>query len=176
MAINKVTFTKLGLKKKEEVKSFNWGDNIIEVKQYLPINDKINIIENVLRNSADNNNFANPMKVDLYFNLELLYHYTNITFTDKQKEDVTKLFDLFEENGILVEVIKNIPEEEYKNLLYWTQDTIDAFYKYKNSIMGIMEQISTDYKDLDFNANKIKDEIADPNNLTLLKDVMEKLG
>ena len=75
MAINKVTFTKLGLKKKEEVKSFNWGDNIIEVKQYLPINDKINIIENVLRNSADNNNFANPMKVDLYFNKYLFWEH-----------------------------------------------------------------------------------------------------
>ena len=176
MATNKVTFTKLGLKKKDEVKTVKWGEIEIEVKQYLSIDDKISIAQNVLNNSADDNNFANPMKVDIYFNLELIYHYTNITFTDKQKEDVTKLYDLFEESGLLSKIITAIPEDEYNNLINYTQDTIDAFYKQQNSALGIMEKIVKDYKDLDFDAIKIQQEIGDPNNISLLKDIVNNFG
>ena len=39
----KVTFTKLALKKKEEVKNIKINDIDIEVKQYLPVNDKLDL-------------------------------------------------------------------------------------------------------------------------------------
>ena len=176
MATNKVTFTKLAFKKKEEIKTITCGENVIEVKQYLPINDKIYVITIILNNSQDENGFDNPLKINVYFNLELIYHHTNINFTDKQKKDVTKLFDLFEESGLLLEIIKIIPEDEYNNLLNWIQETIDNFYKRQNSALEIMEQISADYKDLNFNEEGIQKKLADPNNLSLLKNVMIQLG
>ena len=77
--MSRVPFTKLGLKKKEEIKNITINDQVIEVKQYLPISDKINIITNVIENSADDNNFANPVKVEVYANLENMYAYTNIS-------------------------------------------------------------------------------------------------
>ena len=172
----KVSFTKLGLKKKEEIKNITINDQVIEVKQYLPISDKINIITNVIENSADDNNFANPVKVEVFANLEIMYAYTNISFTDKQKEDPTKLYDLLEENGIIAEVIAAIPENEYALLLGWIDETIEAFYTYRNSVMGIMEQISADYSNLSLDATAIQQKLADPQNLELLKNVMTKLG
>lgn len=172
----KVSFTKLGLKKKEEIKNITINDQVIEVKQYLPISDKINIITNVIENSADDNNFANPVKVEVFANLEIMYAYTNISFTDKQKEDPTKLYDLLEENGVIAEVIAAIPENEYALLLGWIDETIEAFYTYRNSVMGIMEQISTDYSNLSLDATEIQQKLADPQNLELLKNVMTKLG
>ena len=172
----KVSFTKLGLKKKEEIKNITINDQVIEVKQYLPISDKINIITNVIENSADDNNFANPVKVEVFANLEIMYAYTNISFTDKQKEDPTKLYDLLEENGIIAEVIAAIPENEYALLLGWIDETIEAFYTYRNSVMGIMEQISADYSNLSLDATEIQQKLADPQNLELLKSVMTKLG
>ena len=172
----KVSFTKLGLKKKEEIKNITINDQVIEVKQYLPISDKINIITNVIENSADDNNFANPVKVEVFANLEIMYAYTNISFTDKQKEDPTKLYDLLEENGVIAEVIAAIPENEYALLLGWIDETIEAFYTYRNSIMGIMEQISADYSNLSLDATEIQQKLADPQNLELLKNVMTKLG
>ena len=172
----KVSFTKLGLKKKEEIKNITINDQVIEVKQYLPISDKINIITNVIENSADDNNFANPVKVEVFANLEIMYAYTNISFTDKQKEDPTKLYDLLEENGIIAEVIAAIPENEYALLLGWIDETIEAFYTYRNSVMGIMEQISEDYSNLSLDATEIQQKLADPQNLELLKNVMTKLG
>ena len=172
----KVPFTKLGLKKIEDTKTISICDQDVEVKQYLPINDKINIITNVIENSADDNNFANPVKVEVFANLEIMYAYTNISFTDKQKEDPTKLYDLLEENGVIAEVIAAIPENEYALLLGWIDETIEAFYTYRNSIMGIMEQISTDYSNLSLDATEIQQKLADPQNLELLKNVMTKLG
>lgn len=176
MATNKITFTKLALKKQDKTVIIDIGDAEVEVKQYLPIEDKIKIVESVLRNSADDNNFANPIKVEVYFNLEIIYNYTNITFTEKQKENPTKLYDLLEENGIFEAVIAAIPEREYSNLFSWVKEVIDAFYKYRNSVMGIMEQISTDYSNMNLDATQIQEKIADPNNLTLLKNIVDKLG
>ena len=174
--MSRVPFTKLGLKKIEDTKTISINDQVIEVKQYLPINDKINIITNVIENSADDNNFANPVKVEVFANLEIMYAYTNISFTDKQKENPTKLYDLLEENGIIAEVIAAIPENEYALLLGWIDETIEAFYTYRNSVMGIMEQISTDYSNLSLDATEIQQKLADPQNLEFLKSVMTKLG
>ena len=36
----KVSFTKLGLKTNQEVKTIEWNEQIIEIKQYLPIEKK----------------------------------------------------------------------------------------------------------------------------------------
>ena len=172
----KIPFSKLKLTKKDDVNTIIINDNNIEVKQYLPVADKLNIITNVLQLSADDNNFANPVKVEVFLNLEIMYAYTNLTFTEKQKEDPTKLYDLLEQNGAIVAVAQAIPETEYNLLLDWTQETIDSFYKYRNSVMGILDQVSADYKDLDFDATEIQKKIADPQNLELLKGVMTKLG
>ena len=171
----KVSFTKLGLKKKEEIKNITINDQVIEVKQYLPISDKINIITNVIENSADDNNFANPVKVEVFANLEIMYAYTNISFTDKQKEDPTKLHDLLEENGVIAEVIAAIPENEYALLLGWIDETIEAFYKYRNSVLGILDTISADYSNLSLDATNLQKQIADPENIKLLKSIMSKL-
>ena len=174
--MSRVPFTKLGLKKIEDTKTISICDQEVEVKQYLPIGDKINIITNVIENSADDNNFANPVKVEVFANLEIMYAYTNISFTDKQKENPTKLYDLLEENGVIAEVIAAIPENEYALLLGWIDETIEAFYTYRNSVMGIMEQISEDYSNLSLDATEIQQKLADPQNLELLKNVMTKLG
>ena len=84
----KLTFTKLGLKTNSDVETLEFNEQIIEVKQYLPVNDKLTLISEVINNSADENNFANPVKVEVYTTIAIVETYTNITFTDKQKEDV----------------------------------------------------------------------------------------
>ena len=51
----------------------------------------------------------NPVKKDMYFHLYLVYMYTDITFTEKQREDESKLYDVLESNGLIPAVLKNIP-------------------------------------------------------------------
>ena len=172
----KVTFTKLGLKKKENVKEFTYNEQVVEVKQYLPINDKLVMISNIINAAQDSMQYANPVKVEIFTNLEILYNYTNISFTEKQKEDPAKLYDLLEQNGIIEKVVELIPETEYDFLIESTDECIEAVYNYVNSARGIMESVVNDYKDTDLDATKIEEKIKDPENLQLLRNVLTKLG
>lgn len=176
MATIKPTFAKMGLKLNTNVVNISIGDQQIEVKQYLPINDKLVLISNVINQAADENNFANPIKLDVFAALEIVFAYTNITFTDKQKEDLIKLYDILESNNVFNTVISAIPEAEYKSIVEGIDACAQAIYTYRNSALGIMESISQDYSSLDFDASNIQKKLGDPNNLSLLKEVLTKLG
>lgn len=173
----KVAFTKLGLKRKDEVKTVNINNNVIEVKQYLPINDKLALISRVINLSHDSsNNFANPVQVEVIGTIEIIAAYTNLSFTEKQKEDYAKLYDLLEENGITKDLISAIPEDEYAFLIDGINESIEAVYKYQNSVLGVLDSVAQDYSNLEFDASKIQQELADPQNLELLKGIMSRLG
>ena len=172
----KLAFTKLGLKVNDEIKTVEFNEQAIEVKQYLPVNEKLEVIAEVLNNSADDNNFANPVKVDVYTAIAVLEAYTNISFTEKQKENVTKLYDTVVSAGFYNKVIEAIPYDEINSLIVAISDTIDAFYRYRNSVVGILENISNDYSNLNFDASAIQQKLADPENMELLRSVLSKLG
>ena len=172
----KVSLTKLGLKVNQDVKNIEFNEQIIEVKQYLPINEKLQLISSVINSAADENNFSNPIKENLFLTLEILYHYTNINFTDKQKEDPVKLYDLAVSSGLVNKVTDLIPEEELDEVINGVAQSVKAIYAYQNSIMGILDTISTDYSNLNLDASEVQKKLADPNNLTLLKDILTKLG
>ena len=172
----KVSLTKLGLKVNQDIKNIDFNEQDIEIKQYLPVNEKLMLISNVLNLSHDNNNFANPVKISIFTTLEIMYAYTNINFTDKQKEDPTKLYDMLISTGLAKKVIDAIPEEEYHEIICGISDTIDAVYAYQNSVMGILDSISQDYSSLDLNATEIQKKLSDPNNMELLKQILSNLG
>lgn len=172
----KIGFTKLSLKRKNEVKTITINNNQIEVKQYLPVNEKLDLIARVINGAHDQNNFPNPIKIEVIGTLEMIMAYTNISFTEKQKEDIPKLYDLLEENGVIKDIISQIPEDEYNFIIDGINKTVDAVYTYNNSVLGILEAISKDYSNLDFDATQIQKKMADPENLKLVRDVLTKLG
>lgn len=181
----KVTFTKLGLKKNIDVKTITWNDQEIEVKQYLPIEEKLELITNVLNESIDENNYYNVARVHIFMVLEMVFAYTNISFTDKQKEDVFKLYDLIVSSGLWHALwhyedagkdVGVIPEDEYDTIHWWIEDMIDNIYKYKNSLMGILDAVQEDYSNLNLDSENIRENLSNPENLALLKNVLTKLG
>ncbi len=172
----KVSFTKLGLKKNEDVGILHINEQDIEVKQYLPINEKLELISSVINSAADENNFSNPVKENVFLTLEILYHYTNINFTDKQKEDPVKLYDLVVSSGLVNKVTDLIPEEELDEVINGVAQSVKAIYTYRNSVLGILESISQDYSALNLDATEIQQKLADPDNMALLKQVLTKLG
>lgn len=172
----KVSLTKLGLKVNQDIKNIEFNEQIIEVKQYLPINEKLELISSVINSAADENNFSNPVKENVFLTLEILYHYTNINFTDKQKEDPVKLYDLVVSSGLVNKVTDLIPEEELDEVINGVAQSVKAIYTYRNSVLGILESISKDYSNLDLDATEIQQKLADPNNMALLKQVLTKLG
>ncbi len=171
----KVSFLKLALSKTSTMATTSFNGQEIEVKKYLPIDEKLALIAEVINASHDENNFPNPMKIDVYFTIAVIKHYTNITFTEKQLENPTKIYDMFKVSNIDL-IINLIPTEEYQYLRDSLDKTIEAVYKYQNSILGILDTVSQDYSALNLDASGIQKTIADPNNLSLLRDVLTKLG
>ena len=176
MATAKPTFAKMGLKMDTNVKVIKIGEQEIEVKQYLPVNDKLVLIGNVISSAADDNNFSNPIKLEVFTALEIVFAYTNIAFTDKQIFDAGKTYDILESNGIFNEIIDAIPKVEYKSIIDGVEECSDAVYTYRNSVMGILDIIGQDYSNTQYEATSIQKALADPQNLSLLKDVLTKLG
>ena len=172
----KPTFAKFGLKINSAVNTITINGQEIEIKQYLPINDKLALIGDVINQAADDNNFSNPVKLEVFTKLEIVFYYTNISFTEKQKEDLIKLYDLLESNNIFNQVIAGMDENELKIITSGIEDCSNAIYTYKNSVMGIIDAISSDYSGLNFDATEIQKKLSDENNLELLRNVLTKLG
>lgn len=172
----KISFSKLGLKTNNEIVNIHFNDQIIEVKQYISVNDKLKLISEVINNTIDEHNFCNPVKVKVYLALGILDYYTNINFTEKQKEDPVKLYDCFQSSKLLHQICDVIPEEEFNDLTEGTWNSINAIYTYNNSAMGIMDNLGKDYSNLNFDASAIQEKLGNAENVEFLKEVLAKLG
>lgn len=177
----KVPFSKLQAKINGGVtKNFYYnlaGEEVYyEVKHYLPLAEKLELVSRIINNSVDDNGFYNPMRVKMYMTLEVVYTYTNLSFTDKMKEDPFKLYDILVSTGIFTDIVNCIREKDWSEIKESTWQTIESIYKYKDSIRGILDDISTDYSNLSLDASQIQKDLADPENMALLKNVLDKLG
>ena len=139
----KITYSSLKLKTNEEIKEVNFNENKIEVKQYLPISDKIDLIDISLQ-EAKEGNLYNPLKVDMYFHLNLIYLYTNINFTDKQKEDEEKLYDTLNSTGLIDAIIAEIPEKEYNYLRNMANEKVENDLKYNTTAASLIAKLIED--------------------------------
>lgn len=172
----KIGLTKLGLKPNTEIKTIEYNGQIIEIKQYLPLEEKLEFITKVIVMSHDANNFSNPLKVGVYAFLGVLESYTNINLTTKQKEAPTKIYDVFEGSGLKNQIIEAIPEKEYSALMNGLYDSIEAVYKYQNSILGILDSIQQDYGAAEFDLEKLQEKLTDPQQLETIKSLAEFSG
>lgn len=176
----KVSFNKLGLKMNQEIKNIEFNGQEIEIKQYLPIQDKLGLISRVIMIAhEEDNNYANPVKTKVFTDLEIIFTYTNINFTEKQREDLAKLYDLLYSSGALQKFLNTIPDLEKEIIYNGVNETSNAIYTYQNSIFGILEGIKgmadentnnivTDLKDIQKAAETISE-------IPMLKDLIMPL-
>ena len=169
----KVPFTKLKLKIEDSIKELQLNDEIvIEVKQYLPIQEKLRLIGDVVKLAHEQDaNYSNPIKVEVYRDLEVIFAYTNLNFTEKQKEDLPKLYDTLMSSGMLAKIIEIIPEEEYGKVCMGVWQSIDSVYKYQNSIVGILDTINSDYSNIKFDIKELAKDMQELEDLELLQDL-----
>jgi len=166
--MSKITYSSLKLKTKEDIKEIQFNEYKIEVKQYLSISDKIDLVDITLQKSKEEKLY-NPLKVNMYFHLHLIYLYTNLTFTEKQREDEEKLYDAMESNGLINEIIAAIPEYEYNELLKMTNEKIENELKYSTTAAGMVSSL---LKELPIEAEKMT-EIMNNFDLTKYQNVLD---
>lgn len=109
----------------------------IKVLKYLPIEEKNDLIAITLQNS-DENGFYNPVKLEMFMELYIVYLYTDIEFDDEDKADEAALYNILKGNGI-IEAVKNaIPEHELNSLYSLYYDYLSKKEKYRGSIAGVI--------------------------------------
>ena len=172
----KIGLNKLGLSKNNEVKEFMWNGQKIEILQYLSLEKKLEVISEIINSSVDLQGYYAPYRLDLFTTITVMQYYTNISFTEKQKEDMGKLYDLIVSSGLWDKILDNLDEDDYEILLHYIDEAIKSYYSYYNSVFGILDSINTDYNNSSLQANEIAKTLSDPENLTLLRDVIAKLG
>lgn len=172
----KVAFSKLGLKKIEEVEVIEWNEQKIEVKQYLPIEDKLDMIANIINQSADYNGYYNPARIYIFTILEMIDYYTNISLTEKQKADVFKTFDLFVNSGLSAAIFDKINPYEYNQIKSWVHELINSIYVYKNSVVGVMDTIKDEFNLMDLDTEKLVERLGNKENIEFINELLNKMG
>jgi len=166
----KVPFSKLQAKVDSKVTQNFYcnlaGEEVYyEVKHYLPFEEKLELVSRIINNSVDDNGFYNPMRVKLYMALEVVYAYTNLSFTEKMKEDPFKLYDILISTGIFTNIVNVIREKDWPEIQESVWSTIKNIYDYKNSVMGVLESIKADYSAVNIDMSELQENLSNTENL-----------
>lgn len=140
----KVSYANLKLKTKADVQSFDFQDVKIEVLQYLPVEDKYALVMTLLENNRMENGLYDHVKLDVAFHLLLVYMYSNLNFTDKQKENEDKIYDVLASNGLLEAIISRIPESEYNYLYSMIEKYMEEDLKYSTTAVSLIKSLIVD--------------------------------
>lgn len=139
----KVSYANLKLKPNTNVSTFEFGGQQVEVLNYLPINDKYDFVMITLQ-KAEENGIYNPILLDMYFHLHLVYMYTNLSFTDKQKENEPRIYDALMSNGFFDKFFEVMDEAEYAELMSYIEELQDTILHYRNTAGAVLQSIIQD--------------------------------
>lgn len=139
----KVAFSNLRLKPVKSVQTFEFEGAEIEVLNYLPISEKNDLIMITLQESEENGLY-NPNKLEMYFNLNLVYMYTNLSFTEKQKEEPAKLYDILKTHKFFEKFIVAMPDSEYYYLHNTLNEYMEKILTYRNTAGAVIQSIIQD--------------------------------
>lgn len=139
--MNKVSYANLKLKVNTDVNTFDFNGQKIEVLKYLPLEDKYDLIRITLQKAKEANNLYDPIKLDAFFHLHMVYMYTNLSFTDKQKENEIKIFDTLKSNGFIDLMLQTIDEAEYNYLFEVISSLVKTLNDHNNSVAGLLSSV-----------------------------------
>ena len=173
----------------DNVKVVDFHGTDIEIKQYLPIQDKINLVGTAYVSGVeieDDLETIDSCKTDILFKLLLVNAYTNIKFNNNLRN-----YDLLLESGLYKVVYDNIPKDELFGLHDMLFDVVEdgkREIEQRNSIPFIIKgfvnkiiDFFSDEKKLDKFIKKMDKAVArarkeidnfDPDKLDFVKDFM----
>lgn len=172
----KVNVTKLNKIKSLDPINIKIGEETISVVQYLPLEKKLTVMQNIIEQAGNNEEgFYNIVKLSVFYTIEMLRVYTNISFTEKQLEDPQKLYDIIVLNNIWETVKDSIPEKERDYIWDNTCALAREITDYNHSALGILKLMSDDYENLNFDVQEITEKLSDRTNLDLVRNLLTKL-
>lgn len=149
-------------------KTITLNEKTIQVKSYLPISDKMDVVQITIQ-KADNGRYIDQLALDMFFELNLVYSYSNIEVIQEDRDDQFALYDRWTQDGTINAVISAIPDEEYNKLSEAIDETVEDLMKYRGTAAAVVNSF---IQDLPRNA-EIAKEIVDSFDPEKYKEVVE---
>lgn len=147
----------------------------LEVRAYLPVNEKIALIEYVVNHALDESTGRfSPIREGIFFDLALVHFYAGINFED----DViaAEAYDALDTNGVFDKIIAAIPESEYESIVDLVSETTKDIADYNSSFAGVMQIASSDADGLNNQITEILGQIRNKEGLELLDEIKNVAG
>ena len=141
--MSNVSFSNLKLSIDKTVNTIDFNGTTIEVLKYLPIEDKKDLVQIAMQKSFEDGLY-NDILLDVYFHLNIVYLYTNLNITAKQKEDEFKLFDKLDSSGLLDMIIGAMDPDEFEYLYNSLETSVQHHMQYKNSTAALLQSVIQD--------------------------------
>lgn len=170
-----ISFTKVTPIKDVTTTTTNFNGQDITILQYLPIEKKSKLIEQIMSYVFDDTGFASPIRMNIYFTIFTLKAYTDVSITEKMIENANKTYDAIILNH-LDTLLNFIPEAEINDLQEMVEKSIEQVVKYNTSFLGMMRAASADYDATKMNVDELMQTLDQPDKVGLVKDVLDKLG
>lgn len=167
-----ISLTKVAPLKKAEPATIKIN-NCDVVFSKLTTEEQAKLIETVLAYSFDDTGMYSPFRFEKTFNLQYIKAASNINFTDKQLEDVGKVCDLLEINGV-ADAVKEL--DDYKVTLDYARKCADNIQTYNGSFVNMIKMANQDFNMTQASVNELSEKLSDPSKYKLVKDVLDKIG
>ena len=147
-----------------EEKSLAFKGELIYVKQYLSLEEKMDIIQNVVNICAFDKLFINAPQVKVVQEVEMIKAYTNIEFSEESLNDVYTLYDNLVLSGLIEMLFVEglIPFEEQGFIIGNIFNTLEETFKYNNSAQGIIRNIIASGNENMLNIEDLVEKVKDP--------------
>lgn len=164
-----------------ELKTFEFNGSEIAVVPYLSINDKYDFVMITLQKAFEKGVY-NLVKLDMYFNLHLVYMYTNIQIDTADRVDEASLYDIFMRSGLIAKVIETIPPAEIVELHNYIVAMQETIMKYRNTFGAVVGAFIEELPDQvekiketieSFDRDKFKDLVSLFDNVKESNDIVE---
>ena len=164
---------KISYQDKIENKEITYDGQTFNVRSWIPMEDKLALIGNIINASIDDNTFYNPARLYIFYVMNMVKEYTDIDFKEM---NIMYAYDLLDVSGLWDIIEKYIDENEINFIKQNIKETITNIYAYKNSVLGMIDAMNQKSEDLKVDGEALQKVIGDPENLTLVKQILDNLG
>ena len=102
---------KISYQDKIENKEITYDGQTFNVRSWIPMEDKLALIGNIINASIDDNTFYNPARLHIFYVMNMVKEYTDIDFKEM---NIMYAYDLLDVSG-LQNIIKRYIEKKEKN-------------------------------------------------------------
>jgi hypothetical protein len=134
-----VNYSDLGVTVKHDVKTVTFNGSEIKVRQHISEDERYDLVMITLQ-KAEERGIYNPVKLNTYLYLNIVYMYSDIIFSEDDRADEVGLRTRLLQSGLEDAVLAAIPMDEVSFLVQMIDETAAKKEKQNLSIMSTIER------------------------------------